>query len=87
MPQPSTFNDCLLRRVLYRWAAKFTPDEQFRAHLVEMTIVETLREFPEADDNCTIDIQLLATMRQVLLRELGVHPVADGRPSEESRSD
>ncbi len=88
MPQQLIHNDSVLRRVLARWAARFTPDEHIQGRLVENTILEILRRFPEADDDCTIDVQLLATMRQVLLREFGVHPAAANKgSSEESCSD
>jgi hypothetical protein len=82
VPQPSDHNDSLLRRVLSRWAARFTSDERIQAHLVEKTISEILLEFPTADDASPIDVVLLATMRRVLLRDFQLRPATES-PSEE----
>lgn len=84
MPQPSKQNDSLLRRVLARWATRFTSDARTQAHLVDRTISEILVEFPTADDASPIDVELFATMRRVLMRDFGVQPkVADEGPSDE----
>lgn len=83
MPQPSKQNDSLLRRVLTRWATRFTSDEQIQAHLVDRTISEILVEFPTADDASPIDVELFATMRRILIRDFGVHP----RPADEGQSE
>ncbi len=72
MPYPLDFKDCLLRRILFRWAIRFTSYEQIQYELVEKTIRETLEEFPEAADDSTIDVQLLATMRRLALEEFGI---------------
>jgi hypothetical protein len=82
VPQPSDHNDSLLRRVLSRWAARFTSDERIQAHLVEKTISEILLEFPTADDASPIDVVLLATMRRVLLRDFQLRPATES-PSDE----
>lgn len=82
VPQPSDHNDSLLRRVLSRWAARFTSDERIQAHLVEKTISEILLEFPTADDASPIDVVLLATMRRVLLRDFHLRPATES-PSDE----
>ncbi len=72
MPYPLDFKDCLLRRILFRWAIRFTSYEQIQYELVEKTIRETLEEFPEAADDSTIDVQLFAIMRRVALQEFGI---------------
>lgn len=72
-PQPSKQNDCPLRRLLTRWAARFTSCEQIQADLVNRTISEILMDFPTADDASPIDVELFATMRRVLIRDFGVH--------------
>ncbi|MFK3852364.1 hypothetical protein ACI2J5_22930 [Agrobacterium pusense] len=82
MPQPSDHYNSLLRRVLSRWAARFTSDERIQAHLVEKTISEILLEFPTADDASPIDVVLLATMRRVLLRDFHLR-LAPESPSDE----
>ncbi len=79
---PTIFSHCLLRRILVRWAARFTSDEALQIHLVEKTISEILREFPVADDDSSIDVELLATMRRVLLREFGVAGVDTSGPAQ-----
>jgi hypothetical protein len=82
VPHPSDHNDSLLRRVLSRWAARFTSDERIQAYLVEKTISEILLEFPTADDASPIDVVLLATMRRVLLRDFQLRPATES-PSDE----
>ncbi|EKJ97191.1 hypothetical protein C241_02784 [Bradyrhizobium lupini HPC(L)] len=72
MPKPPNFNDDLLRRVLSRWAVKFTANEKVQNHLVEKTITQVLQDFPEASDDQTIDIELLASMRRIVFEEYGV---------------
>lgn len=72
MPFPSGFKDCLLRRILTRWAIRFTPDEALQVHLTEKTITETLRKFPSKDDDAAIDAELFATMRRLALEEFGM---------------
>ncbi len=85
MPQPSNRNDSLLRRVLSRWATRFTSDERIQSHPVEQTISEILLEFPTADDASPIDVKLLAKMRRVLLRDFCVEPAtADEHSTEKS---
>lgn len=80
VPRPSTYNDCLLRRVLFRWAMRFTSYEQTQSELVERTIRETLQMFPDVSDDLTIDVALLATMRRIALKEFGIaHSHAHGR--------
>lgn len=82
MTQPSVYNDCLLRRLLFRWAMRFTSFEQIRSALVERTIRETLQQFPDAGDDFTIDVELLATMRRIALKEFGIPRIhAHGRAS------
>lgn len=71
MPLPSNSDDDLLRRVLSRWASKFTADEKAQNQLVEKTITQVLRDFPEASDDHTIDIELLASMRRIVFEEYG----------------
>ena len=81
-------NDSLLRRWLFRWAARFTPYERIQSDLVERTISETLQEFPEAGDDSTIDVQLLATMRRLTLQEFGIQYIdTDERATSEGPSD
>ncbi|MBB2908517.1 hypothetical protein FHR76_004932 [Rhizobium sp. RAS22] len=82
MPQPSDHYNSLLRRVLSRWAARFTSDERIQAHLVEKTISEILLDFPTADDASPIDVVLLATMRRVLLRHFHLRAATES-PSDE----
>lgn len=87
MPYALDFKDCLLRRILFRWAVRFTSFEQIQYDLVEKTIRETLEEFPEAADDFTIDVQLFATMRRVALQEFGIRfddpggRISSGKPS------
>jgi DNA-directed RNA polymerase specialized sigma24 family protein len=72
MPFSSDFNDCLLRRILARWAACFTLDPALQMQLVEKTIEETLRNFPSEDDDTAIDTELFSTMRRIALQEFSV---------------
>ncbi len=72
MLYPSNFEYCLLRRILVRWAARFTSDETLQAKLVEKTIRKTLQDFLLKDDGAAIDLELLATMRRSALCEFGV---------------
>lgn len=65
--RPSNFQYCLLRRLLFRWATRFTSDERIQTHLVERTIDEILLEFPTAEDASQIDVELLTVMRRVAL--------------------
>ncbi|EKJ95121.1 hypothetical protein C241_15223 [Bradyrhizobium lupini HPC(L)] len=81
MPKPSNFQECPLRRLLFRWAARFTADERMQSRLVEKTIGEIIREFPGADHDSRIDVELLATLRGVALREFTARP----RPGVERR--
>ena len=60
MLHPSNFEYCLLRRILVRWAARFTSDETLQAKLVEKTIRKTLQDFLLKDDGAAIDLELLA---------------------------
>ncbi|QCM13741.1 hypothetical protein CFBP6625_25355 (plasmid) [Agrobacterium tumefaciens] len=71
MNLPSDFDQDLLRRVLSRWASKFTADEKIQNLLVEKTITQVLRDFPESSDDHTIDIELLASMRRIVFEEYG----------------
>lgn len=64
--------NCLLRRTLMRWSARFTSHEGLRFKLVEDTINQTLRKFPLRDDGTTIDVELFATMRQIFLAEFTI---------------
>lgn len=82
MPLPSYFDHDLLRRLLSRWASKFTADERMQSRLVEKTIREIIHDFPAAGHNSRIDVELLATLRRVALQEFSAHP----RPSFERRS-
>lgn len=83
VPKPTNFHDCPLRRLLFRWAARFTADERMQSRLVEKTIGEIIRDFPGADHDSRIDVELLATLRGVALQEFSAHP----RPGVERRSD
>ena len=69
----------MLRRILVRWAARFTSDESLQVYLVEKTISEILREFPVADDSSSIEVELLATMRRALLRKFDARWVVTPR--------
>lgn len=80
LPLPSDFDHDLLRRVLFRWATRFTSDERMQLHLVEKTIDEILEELPALTDDHPIDAALLARMRRVALREFG----ADAQPAEKA---
>ena len=82
MPKPSNFPDCPLRRLLFRWAARFTAEERVQSRLVEKTIGEIIRDFPAADHDSRIDVELLATLRGVVLHEFSARP----RPGVERRS-
>ncbi len=86
VPQPTNYNHCLLRRVLARWATRFTPNEALQAHLVEKTISEALREFPAIADESSIDVELLGMMRRVVLLEFGVREVNGHRSAADTRS-
>jgi predicted nucleic acid-binding protein len=79
MSQPSNFHDCVLRRLLFRWAARFTSDERTQNRLVEKTIADILRVFPITDDDAKIDVELLATLRRVAFEEFGAHPRQDAK--------
>lgn len=83
MAKPSIFQECPLRRLLFRWAARFTADERMQSRLVEKTIGEIIRDFPGADHDSRIDVELLATLRGVALREFTARP----RPGIERHSD
>lgn len=83
MPKPSQSNDDLLRRVLARFAVKFTANEKVQNHLVEKTISQVLQEFPEASDDQTIDVELLASMRRIVFEEYGICP----SPASEKKTD
>ena len=76
MPKPSNFHDCLLRRLLFRWAARFTADERMQSRLVEKTISEFIQVLPAADHDSRIDVELLAALRRVAVREFSAHPRA-----------
>ncbi|MBA8801047.1 hypothetical protein FHW77_004802 [Agrobacterium sp. RC10-4-1] len=69
MPLPSDFAHDLLRRVLFRWATRFTLNERMQLYLVEKTIDEMLEDLPELTDDHQIDADLLAKKRGVALRE------------------
>ncbi|ANV26160.1 hypothetical protein BA939_19575 [Rhizobium sp. S41] len=83
VPKPSNFPDCPLRRLLFRWAARFTADERVQSRLVEKTIGEIIRDFPAADHDSRIDVELLATLRRVAFQEFSTRP----GPGVERRSD
>ncbi len=82
MPLPFYFDHDLLRRLLFRWAAKFTADERMQSRMVEKTISEIIQYFAAADRDSKIDVELLAALRRVALQEFSAHP----RPSFERRS-
>jgi len=87
LPLPSYFDHDLLRRLLFRWAKRFTSFEQIQRDLVERTILEIVAEFPEAADDFAIDVQLLATMRRLALQEFGIlFDAPSGRASPEKAS-
>jgi hypothetical protein len=83
VPKPSNFPGCPLRRLLFRWAARFTADERMQSRLVEKTIGEIIRDFPAADHDSRIDVELLATLRGVALQEFSTRP----RPERRSEND
>lgn len=76
MPLLSYFDHDLLRRLLFRWAAKFTADERMQSRLVEKTIGEIIRDFPADDHDSRIDVELLATLRRVALQKFSARPRA-----------
>jgi len=86
VPQPTNYNHCLLRRVLARWATRFTSNEALQAHLVEKTISEVLREFPAIANESSIDVELLGMMRRVVLLEFRVLEVSGYRSAADKRS-
>ncbi|OOO23202.1 hypothetical protein BTE56_03760 [Agrobacterium pusense] len=54
-----------------------------QSRLVEKTIGEVIRDFPGADHDTRIDVELLATLRGVALREFSTRP----RPERRSEND
>lgn len=78
MSHLSSSEYCLLRRLLAGWAARFTPNHSLQAHLIETTIAETLRTYPEKGEDAAIDVELFDTMRRLALKEFkvgkNVHP-------------
>jgi len=54
-----------------------------QSRLVEKTIGEIIRDFPAADHDSRIDVELLATLRGVALQEFSARP----RVGVERRSD
>lgn len=87
LPLPSDFDHDLLRRVLFRWAMRFTSNERIRVDLVEKTIDEILEELPALTDDQPIDADLLAKMRRVALREFRVHDQLPEEVHRERESD
>lgn len=54
-----------------------------QSRLVEKTIGEIIRDFPAADHDSRIDLELLATLRGVALQEFSTRP----RPERRSEND
>jgi len=86
VPKPSNIDDDLLRRLLARFAVKFTANEKVQNHLVEKTISQVLQEFPEASDDQKIDVELLASMRRIVFEEYGICPSPAPEKNTDGRS-
>jgi len=72
VPLELRIEGCLLHRTLGIMAARFTPHGALRAKFVDEAVTEVLRNLCERDDDFDIDMELLAAMRRVALREFGL---------------